>query len=62
MRPGVGAGYRDIANAIRFEIARQLLKEYRGALGQIAAAFAPARIRERCSSGAELGKSKRDAS
>jgi AraC-like DNA-binding protein len=34
-----GAGYRDIPNEIRFEIARQLLRDTEVPLGQIAAAL-----------------------
>ncbi|MGF9762502.1 AraC family transcriptional regulator [Microvirga sp. 0TCS3.31] len=34
-----GAGYRDISNEIRFEIARQLLRDTEVSLGQIAAAL-----------------------
>ena len=36
---GSGVGYRDIANEIRFEIARQLLEDTEVPLGQIAAAL-----------------------
>ena len=36
---GDGAGYRDISNEIRFQIARQLLEDTEVPLGQIAAAL-----------------------